>query len=290
VYSGEQRDLIVPALYFIKKDVLKALDQLYERHCDDLSPRHIAWLESEFRNLEASADQERALTHRKSTATSTDTWIYPLEQQRESNYPEEQSAVAVSDISLKSHSVVKNERLAVQIPQRNGYWRSHRLLLFRTSNGILKLRIPYKTTAEDAADTREEVSLSFISSTSGPFDVLNACFIRISDRLSAPSICTQLNVFLPLDGSQSEAYELLITNTNIEDFDRMIRDGSLSPYRVDVDYGYNVLFTVSILGYTLLIVTCANSNEPVVHGWALPDRSNGSPRVSGSSLRWPSVS
>lgn len=89
VYAGEERDLIIPALHPVKRELAAIFDQLFTDHSRDVLPSHIAWLQAGFQNLIASAAQE-ASTHPMSTATSFDTWIYLGEMQGSSNGPEDQ--------------------------------------------------------------------------------------------------------------------------------------------------------------------------------------------------------
>jgi hypothetical protein len=48
VYAGEERDLIIPALYSVKRELAAIFDQLFTDHSRDVLPSHITWLQSEF--------------------------------------------------------------------------------------------------------------------------------------------------------------------------------------------------------------------------------------------------
>ena len=126
---------------------------------------------------------------------------------------------------------------------------------FNTSNGTLQIRIPRRQTKLEAADAVEKASLYFRSTTGESFTVLNACFTRVMHRFLAPKIYGQLSIILPMSEDEEKAFANhcigLIETGTVEELDRAIRSGEISPYRICSE-GINLLFYVSLSRQTPL--------------------------------------
>lgn len=244
VYFGEHRDDIVPALYSIKKDLAVVFDRMFTDHCQDVSPSHIVLLQSELQNLVASAVQEDAMSHPRSTATSFDAWIYPGVSKGSSKIAGEWDV---------SKSTTKHHEQAITLAPGKRRKRSHQPFTFYTSQGYFQVRLPRRRVAKDIADGDEEISISFLPNADIPFAAMNARFTLIRSQFTKPDICAHLQIMLPLDKEQYKYYVTLIRNGNIQEIDQAIRDGSLSPYRsVGFAPEANFLLYVSLMAQSVL--------------------------------------
>ncbi|KAF9690879.1 hypothetical protein EKO04_010950 [Ascochyta lentis] len=234
MYFGEQRDLIMPALYSIKKELAVVFDQLFTNHCQEVSPSHIAWLQSEFQNLVASAAQEEAASHPMSTATSFDTWLYSRETNKIEGSLKEQS----SPIS-NPHQSGKMGPVALQ----RGRKRPDRAISFKTPSGTIRVRLPRRIITTSATDTFEEVGFSFFSASGESFAALHASFIRAKDHYMAPTICAQLQTFVLAGKEYLGRFYHLLRDGTFQEFDSALRSGTISLYHVHGEFpGLNIIF------------------------------------------------
>lgn len=247
VYAGEDRELIVPALYFLKKDFASIFDQLVTDHCHDVLPSHASWLQSQLHILVASAAQENAQYYARPTATSSDSWTYVGAIETTTPSSAQTANTAFSRRGQK-------EPLALRRKTRKS---SLQLLRFKTSRGELQIRLPRRETAANTLDAEDEISLSYCLFAGEPFVALHARFTRLSNRALSPSICAQLQIFLPFDESQDQYYEELLERSTIQEFDRALRDGSVSPYRQESDgLALNPLLGVSVCPLSMNVTRC----------------------------------
>jgi hypothetical protein len=151
--------------------------------------------------------------------------------------------------SIASRSSTNNEGQTEPFLQRKRRDRSGRLVPFNTSKGTLQIRIPRRQTKMEAADAVEQASLCFGSNTSESFTLLHVCFTRVKHRSQAPTIYGQLSIILPMSEDEEKAFDNdcigLIENGTVEEIDRAIRSGRISPYRI-CKGGINLLFYVSL--------------------------------------------
>lgn len=244
VYFGEHRDDIVPAFYSIKKDLALVFDRMFTEHCQDVSPSHIVLLQSELQNLVASAVQEDAMSHPRSTATSFDAWIYPGLSKGSSKTAGEW---------VVSKSTTKHHEQAIILAPGKRRKRSHRPFTFYTSQGYFQVRLPRRRVARDITDGDEEISISFLPNAGIPFAAMNARFTLIRNQFTKPDICAHLQIMLPLDEEQFEYYRNVIRNGNIQEIDQAIRDGSISPYRcLEHVPGIDYMIYVSLMAQSVL--------------------------------------
>ncbi|KAF3036337.1 hypothetical protein E8E12_006907 [Didymella heteroderae] len=229
VYQGKRQDLIVPTLYSIKIDLELVFDELYTRHSEDAHPHHVSWLQAELQNLLASAAQEEARLHPKSTATSFDAWIYPAkrkaldtgktwalnagETRTESVFMQHRRETIGSDATL---SIVRHDQQS---------------LWFRTRSGTFRIRMPRRKDVAQISDDTEEVAIS-LQPTASELPSVDARFLRLQGAGLAPRIYGQLNIFLPVERTVVfRDYYGVIKYGSIPDLDRALRTGTICPYR-----------------------------------------------------------
>lgn len=250
MYSGEQRDLIVPALYYAKKQLATVFDRIFAEHHQDTSLDHVIWLRSELQNLVESAAQEEASTHPMSTATSFDTWIYPEERQRSPQDPKRSNTRSANGGTF---STAGNERHEALFPKHRTRKSSDQHMSFETSSGTVRIHVPRRRAGElNAAVASDEVSLVLTSTAGEPFVALYARFTRVRNRFRAPGICAQLQIILPLETDQLRYYRELIQDGSIQDFDEALRSGIISPYRCTLGHDLINVFSVSLTQMSIL--------------------------------------
>jgi hypothetical protein len=218
VYQGKRQDMIVPTLYSIKVDLDVLFDDLYTHHNQDIHPRHLSWLQAEFQNLLASAAQEQARLHPRSTATSFDAWTYPAKRETPNTGKKEVQCVPSQHYL---GGVGSDKTLSIQRNRPQSF-------CFRTRKGTVKIRMPRREHAAQLPNVSDEVGVS-LQSTTNELPTIDARFVRLKDSRLAPRIYGQLNIILTLE--RIYPYIEIIVLGSIPDIDRAFRTGKLCPYR-----------------------------------------------------------
>jgi hypothetical protein len=264
VYQGRRQDVIIPTLYSIKTDLDQIFDKLYTDHSKDVHPDNVSWLKAELQNLLASAAQEQARLHPGSTATSFDTWIYPVKKagQRSSkiqadpvlvqhDHPAKRTArrsnKTQSESVLMQHDLDTTDSNSTLSVRERG----HKLFRFRTRNGTFRVRMPRREFGAQMSDDSDEVGVS-LQPSCPDLATVNARFVRLNEACVAPRIFGQLNIFLPIPhGVVLSTYNNIIRYGSIPDIDRALRTGTICAYRnwkIEGQLtGVNPLFWVSLI-------------------------------------------
>jgi hypothetical protein len=76
-FLGERQDRIMAYLLPLQDDMKSTIHSLVLQHSDNISSYDAEWLLSEFEHLIGSAAQEKAAGYPRSSAKSSDQWLYP---------------------------------------------------------------------------------------------------------------------------------------------------------------------------------------------------------------------
>lgn len=264
VYQGRRQDVIVPTLYSIKTDLDQVFDKLYTDHSKDVHPDHVSWLKAELQNLLASAAQEQARLHPRSTATSFDTWIYPAKRKAQrSSKSKAESVLMQHDHPTKRMARRSRKTQAESVLMQHDLEtidsdstlsvreRGHQSFSFRTRNGTFRVRMPRRKVEAQMSDDSDEVGVS-LQPSCPDLATVNARFVRLKEACIAPRIFGQLNIFLPIPHTVVlSTYYGIIQHGSIPEIDQALRTGTICPYRNleskgDLT-GLNPLFWVSLI-------------------------------------------
>jgi hypothetical protein len=240
VYQGRRQDVIVPTLYSIRMDLDLIFNKLYTDHSKDVHPDHVSWLKAELQNLLASAAQEQARLHPRSTATSFDTWIYPTKSKAQrSSKTQAESVLMQHDLE----TIDSDSTLSVPKCGHQSFW-------FRTRNGIFKVRMPRCEVEAQIPGDSDEVGIS-LQPSCPDLATVNARFVRLKEACVAPRIFGQLNISLPIPHTVVLSTYNVIQHGSISDIDQALRTGIICPYR-NWEYkgqltGVNPLFMVGLI-------------------------------------------
>jgi hypothetical protein len=241
VYCGKRQDIILPTLYSYKMDLAMAFDELRTRRCQDIDPDHLSWLESEFQNLLASAAQEEARLHPRSTATSFDTWIVPGGRRIGAAHERQDTPLPTEHHQGKATAPHQRQNTPLPTEHRQGKVLSdasqgirryrQKFFHFKTARGIIQIRLPQRDHLTQMLGRSDEVGVSLMPVTT-ELPSLEARFIRLKERSTAPRIYGQLNIFLPLDFfAHMDSYIKVIGRGSVQDVDEALRNGIICPYR-----------------------------------------------------------
>lgn len=222
VYQGKRQDVIVPTLYSIKIDLNTIFGKLYTLHSKEVDPCHISWLQAEVQNLLASAAQEEARLHPRSTATSFDAWIYPGKRKLlGAGETQVESVFTQAEFELSQHHLqtVRSDRaMSIRRYYQQSFW-------FKTSRGVFRIRLPRRNDAKQTSKTSDEVGIS-LQPTVTELPTIDARFVQLKESCLAPKSYGQFNVFLPIDKDVTiREYQGLIWYASVPEIDHALRTG-----------------------------------------------------------------
>lgn len=228
VFQGKKQDIIVPTLYMIKMDLASVFDKLYTQYSHNVSRQDISWLESELQNLLASAAQEEARLHPRSTATPFDAWVYPGIRR----------GGTIAKGTERSAFTEPVQETVDPKDKKGKQTRSQLSLRFRTARWSIEIRLPQRGVLQ-ISDASEEVGV-VLQPTAPEVPILDARFVRLKERYLAPKICGQLNIFLPIDIDETYgSYFPILKNGSIPEIDQALRIGTICPYHNVKIEGFN---------------------------------------------------
>jgi hypothetical protein len=239
-FFGQRRDMIMAYLLLVKPQLAVVVQHLLSRDNGDLRERHIAWLQSEFDNLMASAAQEEASRYSRSTATPLDQWYYSEEIVRH------QERLAEPKIE---HSTSTNGTTRVTTKPLTKFASSQasnctqETFAHSTTFGSLRVQVPRRNSRLKANRLIDDVGLTFTCGIGESTHVINARFYRNVTQAAGPKLCAQLNVFTIVECEAH--YDDLFAHATAEGIDNALRRGLISPYHINRE-GRNLCLYVSL--------------------------------------------
>lgn len=246
-FNGYSLEATLLPLLLLKAELRGAILMVMSQHGDQVSPKHLCWLESEFENLVSSATQEVAATSRGSTATSFDDWIYSqgvtsyLIAQHGHRYPPMSKKTLINEDG-SSHETTKPTYVDTRRRSRS----SRQSFSFLLPAGRIVIVMPRRNFGwPNASDSYSihEVGFSFSPQSRICSTSIQGRFMKGKSHGPEPRLHAQLNAFNMVRNC-SLHIELISCGT-LKEIDAAIRNGRISPYDVNKDMG-NVCLYVSI--------------------------------------------
>jgi hypothetical protein len=239
-FFGQRRDMIMAYLLLVKPQLVVVVQYLLSQDNGDLRARHIAWLQSEFDNLMASAAQEEASRYSRSTATPLDQWYYSegivRHQERLAEYKIEHST------STNGTTRVTTKPLA-KFASSQASNRTQETFAHSTTFGSLRVHVPRRNSRLKANRSIDDVGLTFTCGIGESIHVINARFYRNVTQATGPKLCAQLNVFTIVECEAH--YNNLFAYASAEGIDNALRQGLISPYHINRE-GRNLCLYVGL--------------------------------------------
>ncbi|OAL46496.1 hypothetical protein IQ07DRAFT_590637 [Pyrenochaeta sp. DS3sAY3a] len=229
-FRGERVDMITSYLLPIKDEFNSLVNQILSQPHHGLPVEEILLLRIEIQRLLGSAAQEQAARYAMSTATSFDEWHFPGLKQ-ESSPSEEKS----QDGDAPENGQIIGTRSPIpEIRPKKRNKRKMQTLSFKTKSGQMKLHILQKKITGDGNINNYDVGLSFTNYQAQSFYIVDIRFTQYILPQMRPRICAELNVFVKVpDSLYHNHWMIFYDDSTIEEIDRAIRNGSVSPYYVD---------------------------------------------------------
>lgn len=230
-FFGARSNLIMAYLLPLKGYLEPAIERLLIHHNEDVSPQHTLWFRSEFHHLLASAAQEEAARYKESTASSIDRWQYSEDTFYSLDNFEAQK---IGPVQKGTGPEKGSNQISLLLKPRMKFKQYSRAFLFDLPSGQLELTLLKRASHARLAGQNQEARLSFTSSASEYFAAIDICFTTALIGDIGPQLCTQLNVFTRAQSgiADIDGWRLLLDGT-IDDIDKAIRKGYLSPYDID---------------------------------------------------------
>lgn len=223
-FIGARRESILPPLLLMKEFIQWATLHILSDHADQIYPRHLYFLRSEFDNLVSSAMQEAAASCQGSTATSFDQWTYSTRSDIHYN-----TAVPQPNPTPKENSKPKKRARARSngsTPRKRAYL-GYQRFSFKSPVGELRLTVPHNSDAANAACDIDTAYFSFVP-PAGISNAISARFVKLVNSKLEPRLYTQLNAFRLVE--DESVHMKLFAGGSIEDIDAAFRNGTISPY------------------------------------------------------------
>ncbi|KAI1520077.1 hypothetical protein Ptr86124_000445 [Pyrenophora tritici-repentis] len=192
------------------------------------SARQVTWLQLEFDNLVASAAQEEAARHHRSTATSLDQWHYSENIVR---HPVKNSQRMIGGPRTEADKHWSVEDVYEKMPPSKPSTSDQPTYTHNTAFGILRVYIPQQATESKVQRTNDEAGFTFTCGIGQSIHAIHVHFLREIFGKSGPRLSAQLNVFT-LAESEVHYYELF-AHGSAEDIDDALRNGVISPYHIN---------------------------------------------------------
>ena len=247
-FNGHSLEAILLPLLLLKAELRGAILMVMSQHSDQVSPKHLCWLESEFENLVSSATQEVAASSQGSTATSFDDWVYSqgvtsylIAQGRHRSTPVSKNT-PVNEYE-SSHETTKPTYIDTKRRSRS----SRQSFSFMLPVGRIELVMPRRNCGwPNTSDSYSihEVGFSFSPQSRICSTPIQGRFMKVKSLRPEPRLYARLNAFNMVRNC-SLHIELISCGT-LKEIDAAIQDGRISPYDVNKDMG-NVCLYVSIL-------------------------------------------
>lgn len=253
-FRGERVDMIMSYLLPIKDELNTIINQVLSQSHHSLPIEEMLFLREELQRLLGSAAQEEAARYAMSTATSFDEWHFlgldnesiPSEAKSQDNHAPEDGEMIGSRRSIpEEQTKKKRDKTKMQT------------MSFKTGSREMKLHISQKNTTGHNNINSCDVGLSFISHAQS-LTIVDIRFTQCILQQMRPRICAQLNVFTRVPYSLlKNHWRLFERGATIEEIERAIRNGSVSPYHLDAGehpYLLRVSISISVLVVDVILV------------------------------------
>ncbi|CAE7014055.1 hypothetical protein PTTW11_02595 [Pyrenophora teres f. teres] len=227
-FFGEHRDMIMAYLLLLKPQLAAASRHLLSEGDASFSARQVTWLQLEFDNLVASAAQEEAARHHRSTATSLDQWHYSENIVR---HPVKNSRRMIGGPRTDAGKHWAVEDMHEKMPPSKPSTSDQPTYTHNTAFGILRVYIPQKATESKVQRSSDEAGFTFTCGIGQSIHAIHVHFLHEIFGQSGPRLSAQLNVFT-LAESEVHYYELF-AHGSAEDIDDALRNGVISPYHIN---------------------------------------------------------
>jgi len=241
-FFGEQRDMIMAYLLLIKPQLAAASRHLLSGEDASFSARQVTWLQLEFDNLVASAAQEEAARHHRSTATSLDQWHYSENIVRR---PVKNSRRMIGGPGTDAGRNWAVDDVYGKMSPSKPSTSDQPTYTHNTAFGILRVYLSQKATESTIQRSKDEAGFTFTCGIGQSIHAIHVHFLREAFSPSGPRLSAQLNVFT-LAESEVHYYELF-AHGSAEDIDDALRNGVISPYHINRE-GRNLCLYVSVVG------------------------------------------
>jgi hypothetical protein len=239
-FFGQRRDMIMAYLMLVKPQLAVVVQYLLSQDNGDLRERHIAWLQSEFDNLMASAAQEEASKYAQSTATPLDQWYYSEDIVR---HQERLAGPTIEDSTSTNGTARVTTKPLAKFASSQASNRTQETFAHNTTFGSLRVHVPRRNSRLKANQSIDDVGLTFTCGIGESIHVINARFYHNVTQAAGPKLCAQLNVFTILECEAH--YDNLFAHATAEGIDNALRRGLISPYHVNRE-GRNLCLYVSL--------------------------------------------
>lgn len=220
---GESPEDSLTSLLLLREHLRSAILKAVSRD-RRASPAPLYQLISEVERLQASAMQEAAASIPGSSATSFDDWVYTGRAVGVTGALMPKSALQWSH--SRSRAVVACQRT---ICRPSGALKT---LYFRTPVGDLKVYYTPPDRDQAAACDSEETGFLFVPSLAISSPAVGARFLKVPGEGLEPRLYTQLNAFCVVLAVEDRYFNLMFDG-RVEDIDKALRKGVISPYHVD---------------------------------------------------------
>jgi hypothetical protein len=240
-FFGEDSDQIVQCLLPVTKDAIWAIDHILANKSDPFSKSLTQWLRGELNNLRDSAIRELAAQHPDGSITSLDPWIYLNDS---ISFKKDNSLGSRSKHRLCDDEREVSPQAAAQQASVGGRPRTQTISVPTPSRTIL-VSIPRARKLENGTSGTDESSFTCITTQDGKTHVVQVRFLRELVSAAKPKLYTQLNIFVQVRYDDWEdVYDDVFEHGSLEDIDRALRTGNISPYHIE-RYRGHLCFYVS---------------------------------------------